>query len=44
MDRKDHRPPGAPGPRRRQVVLHDRALAVIALIWLAMYGLAVAKW
>ncbi|MFJ8994145.1 decaprenyl-phosphate phosphoribosyltransferase [Streptomyces sp. NPDC102279] len=26
------------------VVLHDRALAVIGLVWLAMYGLAVAKW
>ncbi|MGW1889507.1 decaprenyl-phosphate phosphoribosyltransferase [Streptomyces sp. NPDC002004] len=26
------------------VVLHDRALAFIGLIWLAMYGLAVAGW
>lgn len=26
------------------VVLRDRALALIGLIWLAMYGLAVAKW
>ncbi|MFE6623621.1 decaprenyl-phosphate phosphoribosyltransferase [Streptomyces sp. NPDC057740] len=26
------------------VVLHDRALAVIGLVWLAMYGLAVANW
>ncbi|MFI8926404.1 decaprenyl-phosphate phosphoribosyltransferase [Streptomyces sp. NPDC053474] len=26
------------------VVLHDRALAVIGLGWLAMYGLAVADW
>ncbi|WP_328749871.1 decaprenyl-phosphate phosphoribosyltransferase [Streptomyces sp. NBC_00285] len=26
------------------VVLRDRALALIALTWLAMYGLAVAKW
>ncbi|WP_155054328.1 decaprenyl-phosphate phosphoribosyltransferase [Streptomyces blattellae] len=26
------------------VVLHDRALALIALAWLAMYGLAVANW
>ncbi|MFJ9423907.1 decaprenyl-phosphate phosphoribosyltransferase [Streptomyces sp. NPDC101249] len=27
-----------------EVVLHDRALAVIGLAWLAMYGLAVARW
>ncbi|MEU9389186.1 decaprenyl-phosphate phosphoribosyltransferase [Streptomyces sp. NPDC048324] len=26
------------------VVLRDRALAVIGLVWLAMYGLAVANW
>ncbi|MER6690928.1 decaprenyl-phosphate phosphoribosyltransferase [Streptomyces minutiscleroticus] len=26
------------------VVLHDRALALIGLVWLAMYGLAVAGW
>ncbi|GGN90383.1 decaprenyl-phosphate phosphoribosyltransferase [Streptomyces albiflavescens] len=26
------------------VVLHDRALALIGLVWLAMYGLAVANW
>ncbi len=26
------------------VVLRDRALACIALVWLAMYGLAVADW
>ncbi|MGW3285472.1 decaprenyl-phosphate phosphoribosyltransferase [Streptomyces sp. NPDC001002] len=26
------------------VVLHDRALALIALVWLAMYALAVANW
>ncbi|GHH77915.1 decaprenyl-phosphate phosphoribosyltransferase [Streptomyces sulfonofaciens] len=26
------------------VVLHDRALAVIGVLWLAMYGLAVAGW
>ncbi|MFJ8536312.1 decaprenyl-phosphate phosphoribosyltransferase [Streptomyces sp. NPDC093591] len=26
------------------VVLHDRALAVIGVVWLAMYGLAVANW
>ncbi|MFE9838071.1 decaprenyl-phosphate phosphoribosyltransferase [Streptomyces sp. NPDC005551] len=26
------------------VVLRDRALALIALVWLAMYGLAVANW
>ncbi|MCD7443955.1 decaprenyl-phosphate phosphoribosyltransferase [Streptomyces lincolnensis] len=26
------------------VVLHDRALALIALAWIAMYGLAVANW
>ncbi|MFF4748628.1 decaprenyl-phosphate phosphoribosyltransferase [Streptomyces sp. NPDC002514] len=26
------------------VVLHDRALALIGLAWLAMYGLAVANW
>ncbi|MFF4502311.1 decaprenyl-phosphate phosphoribosyltransferase [Streptomyces sp. NPDC001401] len=26
------------------VVLRDRALALIALVWLAMYGLAVAHW
>ncbi|WP_031477633.1 decaprenyl-phosphate phosphoribosyltransferase [Streptomyces bicolor] len=26
------------------VVLRDRALAVIAVVWLAMYGLAVADW
>ena len=26
------------------VVLHDRALALIGLVWLAMYGLAVADW
>ncbi|MER5751705.1 decaprenyl-phosphate phosphoribosyltransferase [Streptomyces sp. NPDC002088] len=27
-----------------EVVLRDRALAVIGLVWLAMYGLAVANW
>lgn len=27
-----------------EVVLHDRALVVIGLAWLAMYGLAVANW
>ncbi|MEU5045095.1 decaprenyl-phosphate phosphoribosyltransferase [Streptomyces griseorubiginosus] len=27
-----------------EVVLRDRALALIALTWLAMYGLAVARW
>ncbi|MDN3024485.1 decaprenyl-phosphate phosphoribosyltransferase [Streptomyces sp. S.PB5] len=27
-----------------EVVLRDRALAVIGLVWLAMYGLAVAHW
>lgn len=27
-----------------EVVLHDRTLAVIGLVWLAMYGLAVANW
>lgn len=26
------------------VVLHDRALALIGAVWLAMYGLAVANW
>ncbi|QMV12552.1 decaprenyl-phosphate phosphoribosyltransferase [Streptomyces lincolnensis] len=26
------------------VVLHDRALALIALVWIAMYALAVANW
>ncbi|MFD9117253.1 decaprenyl-phosphate phosphoribosyltransferase [Streptomyces bottropensis] len=26
------------------VVLHDRALALIAVVWLTMYGLAVADW
>lgn len=26
------------------VILHDRALALIGLVWLAMYGLAVADW
>ena len=26
------------------VVLHDRALALIAVVWLTMYGLAVANW
>ncbi|MDX3586042.1 decaprenyl-phosphate phosphoribosyltransferase [Streptomyces europaeiscabiei] len=26
------------------VVLHDRALTVIAVVWLTMYGLAVADW
>ncbi|MFF2653195.1 decaprenyl-phosphate phosphoribosyltransferase [Streptomyces sp. NPDC058045] len=26
------------------VVLHDRALAVIGLLWLGLYGLAVANW
>ncbi|KPI19812.1 UbiA prenyltransferase [Actinobacteria bacterium OK074] len=26
------------------VVLHDRALAVIGVVWVAMYGLAVAHW
>ncbi|MET9758368.1 decaprenyl-phosphate phosphoribosyltransferase [Streptomyces sp. NPDC006372] len=26
------------------VVLHDRALALIGLVWVAMYGLAVANW
>ncbi|MCF3133909.1 decaprenyl-phosphate phosphoribosyltransferase [Streptomyces olivochromogenes] len=26
------------------VVLHDRALALIGTVWLAMYGLAVANW
>ncbi|MET8942176.1 decaprenyl-phosphate phosphoribosyltransferase [Streptomyces sp. NPDC004542] len=27
-----------------EVVLHDRALALIGAVWLAMYGLAVADW
>lgn len=26
------------------VVLHDRALTVIGVVWLTMYGLAVADW
>jgi hypothetical protein len=26
------------------VVLRDRALALIGLVWVAMYGLAVANW
>ncbi|MYS50875.1 decaprenyl-phosphate phosphoribosyltransferase, partial [Streptomyces sp. SID6013] len=26
------------------VVLRDRALALIGVVWLAMYGLAVANW
>jgi decaprenyl-phosphate phosphoribosyltransferase len=26
------------------VVLRDRALALIGLVWLAMYGLAVVNW